>query len=398
MKVLVIGSGGREHAIAWKLDQSEEVDTIYCAPGNGGTQEQWINVPIEVDDIEKLADFAQEREVDLTVVGPELPLVLGVVDVFEARGLRIFGPNKSCARFEGSKAFTKDFLMKYRIPTAKYKTYTDVAVAIEEIEQYGFPVVVKADGLAAGKGVIIAEDKRTAVNALEDMMGKRTFGSAGETVVLEEFLTGVEASVLCFVDGKRIIPMESAQDYKRAFDHDLGSNTGGMGAYSPNRLFDKSTDETVSREILTPIMDGFQKEGLDYRGVLFIGLMIDQGRPKVLEFNVRFGDPETEVVLPRLKSDLLAIFEKTLEGSLMPKDLTWYDDPAVGVVLASGGYPEKYEKGKMITGVDQVQESLVFHCGTDRQEDGLRTAGGRVLVVSSLGKTIEEARKSCYEV
>ncbi|HAE61586.1 MAG TPA: phosphoribosylamine--glycine ligase [Eubacteriaceae bacterium] len=397
MKVLVIGSGGREHALAWKISQSPKVDKIYCAPGNAGTEDLAENVDIKVDDIEALADFAQKESIDLTVVGPELPLVMGISDEFNKRNLAVFGPDKICSQFEGSKAFTKKFLMKYKIPTAEYGEYDHIQDAIKDIDKYGYPVVIKADGLAAGKGVVIAETKDVALDALNDMMKKRVFGESGKVVVLEEFLEGIEASVLCFVDGKSIIPMESAQDYKRIFDGDKGLNTGGMGTYSPNRLFDFKLEETMEKEILEPVMRGLLMEGMDFRGVLFIGLMIKDGKPKVLEFNVRFGDPETESVLLRMESDIVDIFEKVVKGELSKEDLKWKLDKAVCVVLASGGYPGDYEKGKDIKGIDQVKEAIVFHCGTKKAAGGkILTDGGRVLAVSALGKDLDEAAKKVY--
>jgi len=349
-----------------------------------------------VDDITALADFAQKENIDLTVVGPELPLVLGISDEFNKRGLAVFGPDKVCSQFEGSKAFTKKFLMKYDIPTAAYGEYDDIRNAISDIDKYGYPVVIKADGLAAGKGVIIAETKDIALKALEDMMEKQVFGDSGKVVVLEEFLEGIEASVLCFVDGKKIIPMESAQDYKRIFDGDKGLNTGGMGTYSPNRLFDHELEETMKKEILEPIMEGLLSEGMDFRGVLFIGLMIKNGKPKVLEFNVRFGDPETESVLLRLESDIVEIFEKVVRGNLSPNDLKWKSDKAVCVVLASGGYPGEYEVGKEIKGIDGVDGAIVFHCGTKAADGKVVTDGGRVLAVSATGEDLKKAAEKVY--
>ncbi|SHF03954.1 phosphoribosylamine--glycine ligase [Alkalibacter saccharofermentans] len=396
MKVLVVGSGGREHALVWKIVQSPKVKKVYCAPGNAGTASQAENVDIKVDDITALADFAQKENIDLTVVGPELPLVLGISDEFNKRGLAVFGPDKVCSQFEGSKAFTKKFLMKYDVPTAAYGEYDDIQNAVSDIDKYGYPVVIKADGLAAGKGVIIAETKDVALEALEDMMEKQVFGDSGKVVVLEEFLEGIEASVLCFVDGKKIIPMESAQDYKRIFDGDKGLNTGGMGTYSPNRLFDHGLEETMKKEILEPIMKGLLSEGMDFRGVLFIGLMIKNGKPKVLEFNVRFGDPETESVLLRLESDIVEIFEKVVRGNLSPNDLKWKSDKAVCVVLASGGYPGDYEVGKEIKGIDEVDGAIVFHCGTKTVDGKVVTDGGRVLAVSATGEDLKKAAEKAY--
>lgn len=396
MKILVVGSGGREHALVWKIKQSPKVEEIFCAPGNAGTEKIASNVNISVEDLEGLADFAQEQQVDLTVVGPEVPLVLGIADVFAKRGLKIFGPNGECSQFEGSKAYTKKFLMKHDIPTAAYKEFHDLKDALACVDDFGYPLVVKADGLAAGKGVVIAQNKNEAVEALENMMEKAVFGASGETVVLEEFLTGIEASVLCFVDGKRLVPMESARDYKRIGDNDEGLNTGGMGTYSPNQLFDEEFQKIMERDILRPIEEGFAKENLDFRGVLFIGLMIENKQPKVLEFNVRFGDPETESVLMRMDSDIVDVMLKSVDGNLSEDDLKWKEESAVCVVLASGGYPEAYEKGKEITGLDQVENAVVFHCGTKRVDDKVLTNGGRVLAVTALGSDLEAARNTVY--
>jgi phosphoribosylamine--glycine ligase len=318
------------------------------------------------------------------------------VDVFKERGLPVFGPNKECAQFEGSKAFTKKFLQKYGIPTAAYKEFHHLEDALAAVDDFGYPLVVKADGLAAGKGVIIALTKAEAEAALIDMMLKAVFGSSGETVVLEEYLEGIEASVLCFVDGTRIVPMESARDYKRIGDHDQGPNTGGMGTYSPNQLFDESFQGVMEREILEPIAKGFAQDGLDFRGILFVGVMIKDHQPKVLEFNVRFGDPETESVLMRLESDLVDIMEKVLQGNLHPEDLSWKREHAVCVVLASGGYPDAYEKGKVIQGLDKVENAVVFHCGTQQVDDQVVTSGGRVLAVTAVGPDVEAAREIVY--
>lgn len=397
MKILVIGSGGREHALIWKLKQSPKATEIFCAPGNGGTQALATNVAIEVDDLDGLVEFAEKNAIDLTVVGPELPLVLGIVDLFQSRGLAVFGPNKRCAQFEGSKAFTKKFLEKHRIPTAAYGEYHRLEEAMAHVDDFGFPLVVKADGLAAGKGVVIAQNREEAMTALTDMMEKAVFGASGDTVVLEEFLEGTEASVLCFVDGTRIIPMESARDYKRIGDDDQGPNTGGMGTYSPNLLFHKEFLSIMEREILMPIQKGFQEEAFDFRGILFIGLMIRDDQPKVLEFNVRFGDPETESVLLRMDSDLLDVMLKVVDGNLSPEDLVWKKESAVCVVLAAGGYPEQYEKGKSITGIEDTEGVVVFHCGTKRTGTELLTNGGRVLAVAALGENLEAARSVVYK-
>lgn len=396
MKILVVGGGGREHAIAWKLAQSPKKPELFAAPGNAGIASIAQCVPLAATDIEGLKAFALEENIDLTVVGPEQPLVDGLVDAFEAAGLRVFGPNGEAARFEGSKDFTKAFLMRHGIPTADYKTYTDVTSALAEVGQFGYPVVVKADGLAAGKGVVIAADEREAVEALETMMRGRAFGAAGTTVVLERFLTGTEASVLCFCDGETIVPMAPAQDYKKAQDGDAGLNTGGMGTYCPSRIIDDAMMVRIQREILDPFVTGIKADGMAFKGVLFVGLMIDSDI-RVLEYNVRFGDPETEVVLPRLKNDLIDVFEATIDGRLHEVTLQWDAQSTVCVILASGGYPEHYEKGFAIEGLDAVSGATVFHCGTALNGDAVVTNGGRVLGVTAQAPTLEMARAKAYE-
>lgn len=397
MKILVIGSGGREHALCWKIAQSQRVRKIYCAPGNGGTSEVAENIDINVDEIDKLLDFALENSIDLTVVGPELPLVLGIVDKFTEKGLSIFGVNRECAQLEGSKDFSKGFMEKYNIPTARYKTYTDLDDAIEGIKDFTFPLVIKADGLCAGKGVIICYDEKEAITTLEDILKNKSFGCEGDKVVIEEFLDGVEASLLCLVTEGMIIPMESARDYKKIYDGDKGPNTGGVGCLSPSRVFTKELNKKVEKEILNKIIHGFEDEDMDFRGILFIGLMIVDGEPKVLEFNVRFGDPETEVILPRLETDIIEIFQKVICGNLNKSVLSWKDESCVTVVITSKGYPDEYKKGYEITGIDQVDESIiVFHNGTKNINDSLVTNGGRVLSITSLGSTIEEARDKIY--
>ncbi|MTI70125.1 MAG: phosphoribosylamine--glycine ligase [Firmicutes bacterium] len=397
MKVLVIGSGAREHALVWKIAQSPKVEKIYCAPGNGGIDEISECVNIKSDDIKTLLAFALEKEIDLTVVGPELPLVKGITDEFERNGLKVFGPNKKASKLEGSKIYSKNFMEKYDIPTAKYKSYEDFNKAYNDLENYNYPLVIKADGLAAGKGVLICEDVSTAKDSVEMIMKDRKFGKSGSKIVIEEFLEGIEASLLCLIDGERIIPMESARDYKKALDNDKGLNTGGMGCFSPNPIFNDELKEKIQNEILNKIKIGFDKEGIDFKGVLFIGLMINENSPKVLEFNVRLGDPETEVVLPRLKSDLVDILEKTIDGNLYPDDLKWSEEKCVTVFLASGGYPAKYEKNKVITGLDNLNENtFVFHGGTKKDKDDLLTNGGRVLAVTSMGESLEKVRASVY--
>lgn len=406
MKVLVVGSGGREHAIVWKLAQSPKVDKIYCAPGNAGIAMDAECVALKAEDIDGICKFAKESEINLAVIGPEVPLAMGIVDALEEAGVKTFGPNKNCAQLEASKAFTKSFLARHNIPTAGYKEYTEKEALLADVGIFGYPMVLKADGLAAGKGVVIAENEEDAKAAIEEMMGDRVFGSAGDKVVVEEFLTGIEASMLCFVDEHTIIPMESAQDYKRIFDGDKGPNTGGMGTYSPSLVFNPELEERIRKEILEPTLAGFQKDGLDFKGVLFIGLMISKDGPKVIEFNNRFGDPETQSVLMRLDSDLVDIFMAVTENRLADVEIKWSDKRAVCVVLASGGYPGSYEKGKEITGLNNVDEDVVvFHAGTANQHvcdetscrNAIVTAGGRVLGVTATGATHDEARAKAFE-
>lgn len=398
MKILVVGSGAREHTICWKIAQSKKVDKIYCAPGNVGIAQVAECIDIKAEDVEKIADFAEKEKIDITVIGPEAPLVEGLSDLLKEKGLKAFGPVKKGAVLEGSKSYSKDFMKKYNVPTAKYETYTNPQKALEGLKEFDIPVVVKADGLAAGKGVLICQTLKEAEDAVKSIMEDKQFGDAGNSIVIEEFLDGIETSLLCFVNGKDIIPMESARDYKKAFDNDQGLNTGGMGCFSPNPIYTEQLKEYIKTNILDTTLEGFRGESIDFRGVLFIGLMIKNNEAKVLEYNVRFGDPETEVVLPRLKSDLVEVIEKTIDGTLSNEDLIWKDEKSVTVILASGGYPVKYEKGKVITGLDKVDEDvIVFHGGTKLDGDNILTNGGRVLAVTALGKTIEEARKKVYE-
>lgn len=396
MNILVVGSGGREHALVWKIKQSPKVAKIYCAPGNAGIAKDAVCVDIAAGDIQALADFVEKNAIDLTVAGPEECLVKGISDEFVKRGLKVFGPDKACAEFENSKAFTKRFLQKYQIPTAKYEEYTDPDEAKARCGTFGYPAVIKADGLAAGKGVIIAADEEEALAAINQIMVHKDFGASGDKIVLEEFLTGTEASVLCFLDGRSIVPMESARDYKNIYDGNTGPNTGGMGTYSPNELFDAALEQRVYNEILEPILAGMQQEGLDYRGVLFVGLMIEKAEPKVLEFNVRFGDPETQSVLMRLETDLVDIMEACNAQRLGEIKLDWSREAAVCVVMASGGYPAAYEKGKKITGLENTDDAVVFHAGTALKDDNIVTNGGRVLGITCRAENRQQARKCAY--
>lgn len=398
MKVLVIGSGGREHALVWKIAQSPKVDKIYCAPGNAGIAELAECVDIKVEDLDGLAEFAKANDVGLTVVGPEVPLTMGVVDRFEQDGLRIFGPAKNAAIIEGSKEFSKDIMVKYGVPTAAYGSFTDEAAALAYIDKVGAPIVVKADGLAAGKGVVVAMDLATAKAAVKDIMADQVFGEAGSKVVIEEFLDGEEVSVLAFSDGKTVIPMVSAQDHKRAYDNDEGPNTGGMGAYSPAPIYTADMEKFVVENVLQPTVDGMAKEGRPYKGVLYAGLMVTKDGIKVLEFNARFGDPETQAVLMRMDSDLVEIMEAVIDGKLAEKTLKWHDKPAVCVVVAAGGYPKSYRKGDEITGLKAAADkAVVFHAGTKLVDGKITSNGGRVLGVTAMGSDIKNAIDNAYE-
>ncbi len=400
MKVLIVGGGGREHGIAWKLAQSEKVEMLFCAPGNAGIAKVAQCVPIKAEDIQGICDFAEHNQIDLTVIGPEVPLAMGIVDALSAKGLKAFGPNQACAQLEASKSFTKSFLARHQIPTAGYQEFTDIQKLKESVGLYGYPMVLKADGLAAGKGVVLAQDKQEALDAIDQMMGDKIFGEAGSKIVVEEFLTGIEASVLCFVDGKTITPMESAQDYKRILDNDQGPNTGGMGTYSPSLIFTEELEQQVKTRILEPTLKGFRADGLDFKGILFIGLMISEEGPKVIEFNNRFGDPETQSVLPRMKTDLLDVMMAVVEDRLAEQIIEWSDERAVCIILASEGYPGSYPKGREIHGLEDLEKGvMVFHSGTKFGDDQVTvlTDGGRVLGVTALGKTHEEARTKAYE-
>ena len=400
MKVMVIGSGGREHALVWKLAQSQRVTKLFCAPGNAGIADLAECVPIAATDIPSLAAFVAGEKIDLTVVGPEAPLCAGIVDIFQTCRLRIFGPNQRAARLEGSKVFTKQILLKYDVPTATAAIFNDADAARVHLRKVGAPIVVKADGLAAGKGGIVASSVEEAEQAVAEIMEEKVFGVAGGQVVIEECLRGEELSVMALVDGQSFCALSSAQDHKRALDGDRGPNTGGMGAYSPTPVLDRKLDAQVA-DIFQRTLAGLQAEGIEYRGVLYAGLMITERGPQVLEFNCRFGDPETQVVLPRLESDLVDAVEATIDGSLDRSKLAWRSDAAVCVVMAAGGYPGPYERGQPIAGLKQATVSdkvCVFHAGTRRSEDGRTvTDGGRVLGVTGLGNTIENAARRAYE-
>ena len=399
MRVLVVGSGGREHALVWKLRQSPRVKKIYCAPGNAGIAELAACVNIAADDIAGLVKFAWEQNIDLTVVGPEAPLAAGIADAFQAKGLQVFGPVAAAARLEASKAFAKQLMQKYGIPTAESRTFTAAEDALAYIRQKGAPIVVKADGLAAGKGVIVAQTVAEAEAAVQRMLVAGEFGAAGKRIVVEEYLAGEEVSVLAFTDGKSVVPMDGAQDHKAAYDHDQGPNTGGMGAYSPAPVLTPELLQRVRREILEPTISGLRREGITFRGVLYAGLMLTADGPKVLEYNVRFGDPECQVILPRLKGDLAEIMLAVNSGSLREEMVAWHDRHAACVVMASGGYPGKYATGKVITGLQEVAampDVYIFHAGTAVQDGKIVTAGGRVLGVTAWGETLASALERAY--
>lgn len=400
MKVLVVGSGGREHAICWKLLQSSKVDKLYCAPGNAGIGELAELVPIGAMEFDKLVDFAKSEGIDFTVVGMDDPLVGGIVDRFEAEGLKVFGPKANAAIIEGSKAFSKELMKKYNIPTAGYETFDDYDKAVEYVRNGDFPVVLKADGLALGKGVLICNTLDEALDGLNTIMVDKKFGESGNKVVIEEFLTGQEMSVLSFCDGKTIVPMVSAQDHKRALDGDKGLNTGGMGTFSPSRVYTEELADECMETIFKPTVDALNKEGRTFKGIIFFGLMLTPKGMKVIEYNARFGDPETQVVLPRLKSDLMEIFEACVDGMLDKVNVEWEDNGTACVVLASGGYPEKYVKGYEITGLEDVKKAdniVVFHAGTALKDGKFVTNGGRVLGITGIGKNLDEAIKIAYE-
>jgi len=400
MKVLVVGGGGREHTIVWKLAQSSKIDKLYCAPGNAGISELAECVNIGATEIEKLVEFAKSENIDLTVVGMDDPLVMGIVDAFENENLRVFGPRKNAAIIEGSKSFAKDLMKKYNIPTAKYEVFDNYETALNYLKSQNMPIVIKADGLALGKGVLICDTLNQAQDALKEIMIDKKFGLSGNKVVIEEFLTGQEVSILSFCDGKTVMPMVSAQDHKRALDGDKGLNTGGMGTFSPSRIYTKEIEKECIETIFKPTVDAMNKEGRTFKGVLYFGLMLTDKGMKVIEYNARFGDPETQVILPRLKTDLLEIFEACIDGNLDKLKIEWESNAAVCVMLASGGYPQSYTKGYEIKGIDKLKSKnniIVFHSGTAKVDNKIVTNGGRVLGITALGNNLDEAIKSAYE-
>lgn len=400
MRILVVGGGGREHTLVWKLKQSPLVEKIFCAPGNAGIAEDAECVPISVNDLQALAEFAEKQKIDLTVVGPEDPLTRGIVDLFQEKGLKIFGPNKQAAQLEGSKVFAKELMEKYNIPTAEYRTFTSPGEAEQYIKKIGVPIVIKAEGLAAGKGVIVCEDEEEALLAVKKIMIDRAFGEAGNRLIVEECLRGEEASILAFTDGDSILAMVSSQDHKPVYDGDRGPNTGGMGAYAPAPLVTPEIAQYVEQEILIPAVQGLKADGHTYSGIIYAGLMFTDKGPKVLEFNCRFGDPEAQVVIPLLKSDLVPILQAVVEGRLSQVKAQWHEGSAVCVVMASGGYPGSYQKGRNIQGLEKQkgkENLVVFHAGTKVQEGQIVTNGGRVLGVTGWAENLPETLKNVYE-
>lgn len=400
MNILVVGGGGREHALVWKMAQSPQVEKIWCAPGNPGIAQLAQCVAIAADDIDGLLAFALDQDIDLTVVGPEAPLTLGIVDRFRAAGLTIFGPSKAAARLEGSKGFSKDLMAKYGIPTAAYRRFSERDAAVAYIRAQGAPIVVKADGLAAGKGVVVARTVKEAIAAVDDIMVAGIFGDAGAEVVIEEFMEGEEASFFVFTDGTNILPLASAQDHKPIFDGDKGPNTGGMGAYSPAPVVTDELYERIVNKIVRPTIDGMLREGCPYAGILYVGLMIANGKPRVVEYNARFGDPEAQPLLVRLKSDIVPVLLGCARGEMRQTSLEWHDKAAVCVVMASGGYPGPFEKGFVINGLDeasQIEDLIVFHAGTAEKEGAIVNSGGRVLGVTGRGKIVAEAIAKAYQ-
>jgi len=400
MKILVIGSGGREHAIVWKLAQSKKAEKIFCAPGNGGIKDIAEPVDIRPDDIAGLLCFAKKNKIDLTVVGPETPLVKGIVDVFDENALKTFGPFKNAAMLEGSKVFSKNAMKRFGLATADFKVFGEAAEAKKYLKKIGVPIVIKADGLASGKGVIIPKTIAEGEKAIDDIMTKKIFGDSGNRVILEDCLEGEEASILVFTDGKTIVPLESSQDHKRIFDDDLGPNTGGMGAYSPAPVVTKVMLDEIIKNVFRPVIDGLGSEGNVYKGILYAGLMITKAGPMVLEFNVRFGDPETQAVLPRLKSDLMDIMLACVDGTLNEINVEWDDSPCISVVCASKGYPGEYEKSKQIFGLEEagkMKDVIVFHAGTKNENGKILTSGGRVLGVTAFDDDIKSAQAKAYD-
>ncbi|MBD3202981.1 phosphoribosylamine--glycine ligase [Candidatus Woesearchaeota archaeon] len=401
MKVLVVGSGGREHALCWKISQSDKVEKIFCAPGNGGTSEVAENVTLDIMDNDELADFAEENEIDLTIVGPEAPLVNGIVDEFEERGLKIFGPGKKTAKLEGSKVFSKSILKKYNVPTGKAEIFDDPHAAIEFIKGQDWVRVIKADGLAAGKGVYVCNTEEEAIDAVKEIMVDKKFGGSGNNILVEEKLTGEEASFLVFTDGKTIIPMVSTQDHKPVYDNDKGPNTGGMGAYGPAPVVTDRLHKDIMEKVMKPVINGMREEGTPYKGVLYGGIMVTDEGPKVLEFNCRFGDPECQPIVMLFKGDLVPVLESCIDGTLDKQDVEFHDGASCCIVLASGGYPIEYNKGKKIRGIikaDSFKDVKVFHSGTKSENNEIFTDGGRVLGVTSRGESIKEAIEKAYEV
>lgn len=399
MRILVIGSGGREHALVWKINQSPRIRKIYCAPGSAGIRELAESVAIGPEQIAQLAAFAEKEKIDLTVVGPELPLTLGITDLFESRGLRIFGPNKAAAELEGSKTFAKNLLHANNIPTGSFGTFTDATAAKTYLAQQKPPYVIKADGLAGGKGVVITAKIEEAQAVVDDILVNKVFGNAGDKLLIEEFLDGEEASFMVLTDGEHVLPLATSQDHKRVFDHDEGPNTGGMGAYSPAPVVTPEIHHRVLRDILTPLLAGLKSQDIHYRGVIYVGLMITKDGPKVLEFNARFGDPECQPIMIRLKSDLIPLLEATIDGNLRQVKAEWHEDPAVCVVLSANGYPGTYDKGKEIAGLEKLKDwhnGFVFHAGTAKDNGRWLTSGGRVLGVTARGATITDAVKEAY--
>ncbi len=403
MKVLIIGSGGREHALGWKVAQNPDVETVFIAPGNAGTalEPKLENVNIDVEDVQSLVKFAQENAIELTIVGPEAPLVIGVVDAFQVAGLPIFGPTQAAAQLEGSKAFTKDFLARHAIPTAAYANFTEIEPALAYVREQGAPIVVKADGLAAGKGVIVAMTLQEAEDAIKDMLAGNAFGAAGSRVVIEEFLDGEEASFIVMVDGENVLPMATSQDHKRVGDKDTGPNTGGMGAYSPAPVVTPEIHDRIMQEVIYPTVQGMAAEGNPYTGFLYAGLMIDQdGTPKVIEYNCRFGDPETQPIMMRMQSDMVELCLAAIDKRLDQVESKWDPRASIGIVLAAGGYPSAYDKGDVISGLPQieVEGEKVFHAGTNNNAGDIVTNGGRVLCATALGNSVSEAQTRAYEL